>query len=538
MNGQAPSILILDRHIRPDGTLFNELKALGYLVIAAESVDRSFESVHAIRPDIILADLQMPGLNGLAILEALTEVKPEAAFISITDNNPEGLEAAVEALENGAFAYCTRPLNLKEIQTVIRHALRQQRLLLENQGLVESIQQSYTELSREVADRKRTEEVLAERTAALATLGELASEIAHELNNPLAAVMTFAHLLKSQELPGVAGEDVEKIFTEAQRAAKVVHNLLAFARRNEPDKAYADVVGAVDRALSLKGRELSANKIEVKTDYESGLPKTMVDEHQLTQVFLNIIANADQTMTEHRGGGNLWIRGWREGSSLRFSFRDDGPGISEENKEKIFDPFFTTKREGKGTGLGLSMCQRMVRAHGGRIWVESIEGEGTTFHVELPIERPEGLEGLEGLAGLDGTGAGEGEKGGKIKGRWILVVDDEAVFTDPLCRILSREGHVVEVARDGEEAWRAIGRQRYECILMDVRMPGMGGKELYRRIKENDEGLARRVIFATGDTLNPETQEFLESTGNAWLGKPFSVEELESRIQECLAQQA
>ena len=403
---------------------------------------------------------------------------------------------------------------------------------------VESIQQSYTELSREVADRKRTEEVLAERTAALATLGELASEIAHELNNPLAAVMTFAHLLKSQELPGVAGEDVEKIFTEAQRAAKVVHNLLAFARRNEPDKAYADVVGAVDRALSLKGRELSANKIEVKTDYESGLPKTMVDEHQLTQVFLNIIANADQTMTEHRGGGNLWIRGWREGSSLRFSFRDDGPGISEENKEKIFDPFFTTKKEGKGTGLGLSMCQRMVRAHGGRIWVESIEGEGTTFHVELPIERPEGLEGLEDLEGLDGTGAGEGEKGGKIKGRWILVVDDEAVFTDPLCRILSREGHVVEVARDGEEAWRAIGRQRYECILMDVRMPGMGGKELYRRIKENDEGLARRVIFATGDTLNPETQEFLESTGNAWLGKPFSVEELESRIQECLAQQA
>jgi len=400
---------------------------------------------------------------------------------------------------------------------------------------VESIQQSYTELSREVADRKRTEEVLAERTAALATLGELASEIAHELNNPLAAVMTFAHLLKSQELPGVAGEDVEKIFTEAQRAAKVVHNLLAFARRNEPDKAYADVVRAVERALSLKGRELSANKIEVKADYESGLPKTMVDEHQLTQVFLNIIANADQTMTEHRGGGNLWIRGWREGSSLRFSFRDDGPGISEENKEKIFDPFFTTKKEGKGTGLGLSMCQRMVRAHGGRIWVESIEGEGTTFHVELPIERPEDLE---GLAGLDGTGAVEGEKGGKIKGRWILVVDDEAVFTDPLCRILSREGHVVEVARDGEEAWRAIGRQRYECILMDVRMPGMGGKELYRRIKENDEGLARRVIFATGDTLNPETQEFLESTGNAWLGKPFSVEELESRIQECLAQQA
>lgn len=527
MNAEAPSILILDPDIRPGGTLFRELESSGYRVIAGESRNSSFESVHGIRPDIILADLQLPGLNGLEILEALTEVKPEAAFISITDNDLDGLDAAVEALENGAFAYCTKPLNLKEVQTVIRRALRQQRLLLENQVLVESIQQSYTELSKEVADRKHTEEILAERTAALATLGELASEIAHELNNPLAAVMTFAHLLKSQDLPGGAGEDVARIYEEAQRAAKVVQNLLAFARHNEPEKRYADVVGAVSRALSLKARDLSDNNIEVRTHFERGLPKTMLDEHQLTQVFLNIVTNADQTMTENNGGGTLWIRGWKEGGRLCFSFKDDGPGISPEHLEKIFDPFFTTKEEGKGTGLGLSMCQRMVRAHGGKIWVESAEGEGTTFYVELPIEGPEGADAEE-----EDEGAA-----GKIKGKWVLVVDDEAVFADALCRILSREGHVVEVARDGEEAWQAIGRKRYECILMDVRMPGLGGKELYRRIKEKDEGMAKRVIFATGDTLNPETQEFLESTGNAWLGKPFTVEELEGKIQECLAQQ-
>ena len=387
-----------------------------------------------------------------------------------------------------------------------------------------------SQISKEVADRKRTEEILAERTAALATLGELAAEIAHELNNPLAAVMTFAHLLKSQDLPEGVGADVETIYAEAQRATKVVHNLLAFARRHEPEKSYTDVVGAVSQALILKGRELSANNIEVLTHYESGLPKTMVDEHQLTQVFLNIVTNADQTMTESNGGGTLWVRGWREGANLRFSFRDNGPGIKPENMEKIFDPFFTTKKEGKGTGLGLSMCYRMVRAHGGKILVESKEGEGTTFIVELPIEGP-----VDGA--IEGQVEGPGEEG-KIKGGSILVVDDEEVFTDPLCRILSKEGHEVEVARDGEEAWRAIGQKRYECILMDVRMPELGGKELYRRIKEKDEGMAKRVIFATGDTLNPETQEFLENTGNAWLGKPFTVEELEIKIQECLAQQS
>ena len=247
MSAEAPAILILDRDFRPGGTLSSELESLGYRVIAGESAIGGLESVQSIRPDIILADLQLPGLNGLQMLEALTEVKPEAAFISTTDNNPDGLDAAVEALENGAFAYCTRPLNLKEVRSVIRHALRQQRLLLENQGLVESIQQSYTDLTKEVADRKRTEEILAERTATLATLGELASEIAHELNNPLAAVMTFAHLLKSQDLPGGVGEDVAKIFSEAQRAAKVVQNLLAFARRHEPEMVYTDVVESIRR---------------------------------------------------------------------------------------------------------------------------------------------------------------------------------------------------------------------------------------------------------------------------------------------------
>ena len=153
-----------------------------------------------------------------------------------------------------------------------------------------------------MGDRKRTAGARAGRTAALATRGELASEIAHELNNPLAAVMTFAHLLKSQELPGVAGEDVEKIFTEAQRAAKVVHNLLAFARRNEPDKAYADVVGAVNRALALKGRELSSNKRRVKTDYERGRPQTVVDDHLLTAGFVNILATAAAARTAPRPG--------------------------------------------------------------------------------------------------------------------------------------------------------------------------------------------------------------------------------------------
>ncbi|MBC8280910.1 MAG: PAS domain S-box protein [Chloroflexi bacterium] len=388
-------------------------------------------------------------------------------------------------------------------------------------------------VDRDVTERKSAEITL-QNNFQMATLGELASGIAHELNNPLAAVMTFAHLLKSEDLPESVEDDVDKIFAESQRAARVVHNLLAFARRHEPEKKYVDISGAVGRALSLKSQDLRANNIQIKTNYETGLPRTMADEHQLTQVFLNIVTNAGQCMTENNGGGTLWIRGWTEDSILRFSFRDDGPGISKQNIDKVFDPFFTTKESGKGTGLGLSMCNRMVVAHGGKIWVESEEGKGSTFFVELPLSDPTDAPVSNG--GTVPQQIKTETTGAKIKGRRILVVDDEAVFTDPLCRILSREGHVVEVARDGNEALRAIEKQKYECILMDVRMPGMGGKELYRRIRDDNEALARRVIFATGDTLNPDTQDFLRDTGNAWLGKPFTVEELEDRIQECLTQ--
>ena len=298
MSTDSPCILVLDRDSAAAEVLVESLGQLGYKVISGASSKKGLEHVQKSRPDVVVADLQVPGIGGFEILEAMTEVKPESAFITTTDNTKKGLEKAVESLEKGAFAYCTRPLNIKEIKSVIRHALRQQRLLLENQGLVESLQKTNTNLSAEVADRKRTEEMLAERTAALAAVGELAAEIAHELNNPLAAVMTFAHLLKSQELPGAVGEDVDKIFTEAQRAARVVHNLLAFARKNEPEKRYVDVFSAVSRALSLKAQDLSRNRIEVNVQFDEDLPYTMADEHQLTQVFLNIVTNADQTMSD------------------------------------------------------------------------------------------------------------------------------------------------------------------------------------------------------------------------------------------------
>ena len=524
MMTDAANILVVEDESELRSALADGLEDQGHRVVACESAEKSLACVRQSPPDVVIADLDVPG-GGLHILRTLKEMKPEAGFICLT--TPEGPEAAVRALAEGAFAYVTKPFIMDEVTNLVNNALRQQRLLSENQLLVERLQRSNTELSSEVSERNRMEEALAERNAALVSVGELAAGIAHELNNPLGAVMTFAHLLMMQDLPGPIAEDVGKIFSEAQRAAKVVQNILSFAREHETEKRYIDVIEAIDHALALKAHDLRVNNIEVTTQFAPDLPKTMVDQHNLTQVFLNLVTNAEQAMVDANCWGTLAVTANTAGQNIRLKFTDNGPGIRPEHLNRVFAPFFTTKEPDKGSGLGLSICRRIIQAHAGQIWVESVAGEGCSFYVELPIVGPQ----------EEATEAAEVRPTPRIVGKRVLVVDDEPLFSDPLSRVLSRMGHIVEVAKEGEEAWRTIQRKPHECIILDLQMPGTDGKALFQRLQALNPRLAGKVIFVTGDTLNDETRNFVESTGNPWLGKPFALEELEQHIQACLAQE-
>ena len=178
---------------------------------------------------------------------------------------------------------------------------------------------------------------------------------------------------------------LEIIHNEALRAAKVVENLLTFARRREPKKEYSDINDILQRALELRAYELKTSNIAVVTNLAPRLPKTMVDFGQIQQLFLNIILNAEQTMTEAHGGGKLSVKTQQIEDCIRVSFTDDGPGIADEHLDKLFDPFFTTRWEKGGTGLGLSACHSILAEHGGRIYAESKLGQGATFFVELPL---------------------------------------------------------------------------------------------------------------------------------------------------------
>jgi len=219
----------------------------------------------------------------------------------------------------------------------------------------------------------------------LASIGELVAGVAHEINNPLTGIIGFSERLMRKSTDKQTSQDLNRINSEARRMANVVTNLLTFARQRELNKQYADVKDILKSSLELRVYELKTGNIEVITDLAPNLPKLMVDFNQIEEVFLNIILNAEQVMTEAHGGGKLSIKTRQVKDYIRVSFSDDGPGIPAENLDKLFDPFFTTRWEKGGTGLGLSACHSIVTEHGGKIYAKSKPGEGATFVIELPL---------------------------------------------------------------------------------------------------------------------------------------------------------
>jgi len=241
-----------------------------------------------------------------------------------------------------------------------------------------------TVFARDITERKKLQEQLI-LTDRLASIGELASGIAHELNNPLTSIIGFSDLLLNQDVSDDVKGDLKVINREAQRTAAIVGNLLTFARKHPPAKRPRDINNIIQRVLELRAYEQRANNILVNTRFAPDLSEITVDNFQLQQVFLNIVINAEHFMLEAHERGNLTITTERVGDTIRASFADDGPGIAKEHLGHLFDPFFTTKEVGKGTGLGLSICHGIIAEHGGKIYAKSKLGKGATFVVELPI---------------------------------------------------------------------------------------------------------------------------------------------------------
>jgi signal transduction histidine kinase/CheY-like chemotaxis protein len=370
------------------------------------------------------------------------------------------------------------------------------------------------------------------QTEKMAALGQLVSGIAHELNNPLTAIMGYAQLLLGHGLLPQQLSEASKVFQEAERARRIVKNLLYFARENKPERIRVDLNEIVERTLALRSYELKVENIAVECQLAPGLPETVGDPYQLQQVVLNLLMNAEQALLQERGQGQVWIRtSALPGGKISLEVSDDGPGIPPEIASRIFDPFFTTKASGMGTGLGLSIVYGIVQQHNGEVSFENRPGAGVKFVMELPVISIFS----ESQAPPAALAAPAGEASTISPGR-ILVVEDEPTIAQLIADVLREEGHQVEPVLDSQEGLTRISRAHFDLVICDLRMPRLDGPAFYQALVSAGSPVQNRMIFVTGDTLAPRTVEFLEGHNRPYLAKPFLVEELKLAVHRMLEQ--
>ena len=400
----------------------------------------------------------------------------------------------------------------------------------------EGRQMGWLELCSDVTGERQIQTKLIQ-TEKMAALGQLVSGIAHELNNPLTAIMGYAQLLLGHGLMPPQLAEANHVYQEAERARRIVKNLLYFARENRPERSVVDLNEIVERTLALRSYELRVKNIAIDFDLADDLPKTMADPFQLQQVVLNLVINSEQSLLEGRGRGNIWIRTSRTfaGNShagagrILLEISDDGPGIAPELASRIFDQFFTTKPSGVGTGLGLSIVYGIVHQHGGEVTFENQPGDGVKFLVEIPVVPVRAEEAIAP------SSPSPTHTRAAIAGR-ILVVEDEPIVAQLIVDVLREEGHQLEAVLDSQEGLTRISRNEYDLVVCDLRMPRLDGPAFYDALVRAGSSAHQRILFVTGDTLAPRTLDFLEPNGLPYLAKPFLVEELKLAVNRLLGQ--
>jgi PAS domain S-box-containing protein len=387
---------------------------------------------------------------------------------------------------------------------------------------------------RDVTERKKLEDQSRDvfhqlsQAEKLAALGQTMSGVAHELNNPLATILACAERLVGRRLDDHTRRDLDAIHNAAERASRIVRNLQTFARKRHTTRTMVDLNHVVRDTLAMRAYEQRVANVVILEALAAGLPQVFADPHQIQQVLLNLVINAEHAMLGTNGRGLLLLRSWHEPErdAVLLEVADDGPGIPDEVQAKIFDPFFTTKAVGKGTGLGLTVAYAIAKEHGGGISVASVPGGGASFILELPaggthVRTPEAAS---------TSPAGEVPVGTRA-----LVVEDEQALGDAVADALRDAGFEVDRAGDGEEAILRTQERAYDVIVCDLKMPRVDGVAFFDHLSATAPALTRRVIFVTGDVAGTDAENFLARSGCRWLAKPFRLRDIVRTAREVIA---
>jgi PAS domain S-box-containing protein len=377
--------------------------------------------------------------------------------------------------------------------------------------------------ARESLERLRETQSQLVQAGKMTALGQLVSGVAHELNNPLSVIIGYGQLLLHRQIPEPYRHPVELMVGQADRMARIVRNLLFFARQRAPERVAVDVNQVIEQTLALRQHQLALSAITVERDL-ADLPTVTGDPQQLQQVFLNLVLNAEQAILAAKRGSKITFRTRRSGDGrfVRADVVDDGPGISPADLPHVFEPFFTTKEVGVGTGLGLSVSYGIVQEHDGTLTATSEPGH-TVFTLELPVGVVAAVTGVPRPAVLAGLSS---------QARRALVVEDEPEVADLIQALLTEVGWRVDVAHGGYTGLDQVRQRSYDLIVTDLRMAEGDGAEFYRNAVMENPALKSRFVFMTGDLASPEAMAFLESVKGRVVEKPFAPGQFMEAVQQ------
>jgi PAS domain S-box-containing protein len=438
------------------------------------------------------------------------------------------LDSVYQAVFTGQKVFASLELRVRHKDGEWRRLLCHFSPLSDERGQIEGVVMS----CRDVTELKRLEEQLIQAEK-LAAMGQMLAGVAHELNNPLTAILGVTELLREREgLDDPSKRQLELTHRQARRAARIVQNLLEFARPASPQKRPLDVNSLVERTLQLHEHSLRRNNVVVDFKPQPNLPGVVGDGNQLIQIFLNLITNAEQAIREVRETGRIQIRLSQYAGKLLLTVQDDGVGIRPEAMPRLFDPFYTTKRPGGGTGLGLSICLSIIKEHGGTIEAEALPAGGSAFTVYLPVATSgpappmadSGVVSLQPISPADEA----------LKDRAILVLDDEESIRMLLEEGLSTYGFSVDCAATPDQALALARRRSYDVLLCDLNLSsggavvnGTGAAELILAASGARKPV---VVFMTGELV--ESHNGTASEGVRRLQKPFRISDVLALLRE------
>lgn len=529
------------------------LEDSGFKILKAENGRAGLNIFRREKPDVVLVDLRMPEVDGLDVLDMVTRESPETPVIVVSGTGV--LQDAIEALRLGAWDYILKPIeDMALLEYAVRKALERSKLLIENRKHHEhleieirkrtaeleertrALEEVNRHLQKEIIDHKRTEELF-RQAQKMEAIGTLAGGIAHDFNNILFPILGYAQMtVDDVPLESLARRNLEGIIKAANRATELVRQILAFSHQGEHEQKHLKIQPIIKESLKLLRSTLPAT-IEIRQNIVSECGTVLADPIQIHQLMMNLCTNAYHAMRDNGGILEVILEeiilrpedmsccpDMPPSQYLKLTIGDTGHGIAENITERIFDPYFTTKKIGEGTGLGLSVVHGIVKTHNGHIAVYSDPGQGTTFHVYLPLleRKPEVSDEMPEEA----LPIGRNEK--------ILLVDDELPIIHMMKQMLERLGYHVTEQSSSTQALKLFQchPENFDLVITDMTMPHMTGIRLSEELMRIRADIP--IILCTGfsETI---TADMIKTVGiREYVMKPILQHEMAGTVRRVL----